>query len=108
MKNKPEYILCSAIWYKDLDLNNYPTIPKEQYLPVNVETGIVFCGHRHVQCLRLMNIITGKKQHEVGDELQGFLTNKNRFVDRVEAAEIALKSNQIEKPLTRLFSEDVW
>lgn len=41
---------------------------------------------------------------------QGFLTTMGRFVDRMEAAEIALNSEQIEslKFPPDLFSEDLW
>lgn len=107
-----EYILCAAIWYKDLKFDKTLEIPQSQYLPTNIKQGIVFCGHRHLQCLRSMNHITGKKQCEVGEEVQGFLTNKNRFVDRMEAAKIAVEANQLlDKSIAnseRLFSEDLY
>lgn len=86
-----EKVICSAIWYKEL--------PHPVYGPINVDKGIVFCGLRHPHCLHQMVAMTGKRQSEVGEEIQGFLTNKNRFVNRKEAAEIALKSKQIEKLL---------
>jgi hypothetical protein len=45
-------------------------------------------------------------------EIQGFLTNTNEFVDRVEAREIALKAGQLEGRKvhheTKLFSEDLY
>jgi len=110
--NTKEYILCAAVWYLDLELSKYPTIPKEQYLPVNIDKGIVFCGHRHVQCIRQMNIITGLKQHEAGEEIQGFLTSKNRFVNRKEAAIIASNLGQIiiesVTSVSKLYSEDLY
>jgi hypothetical protein len=84
-----ERIICSAIWYKDF--------PTPVYRPVNVEKGIVFCGLRHPHCLHQANAMTGKRQAEHGEYIQGFLTNKNRFVDREEAAVIALACGQIEK-----------
>jgi hypothetical protein len=84
-----EKILCSAIWYKEL--------PTPVFRPINVDKGIVFCGLRHVFCLHQMVSMTGKKQNEVGHYVQGFLTDKNRFVDRKEAARIAIESHQIEK-----------
>lgn len=55
--------------------------------------------------------MTGKKQCEVGEEIQGFLTNKNRFVDREEAAKIALAAQQIDclqYSKTKLYSEDLY
>jgi len=87
--NDVEKVICSAIWYKEL--------PTPYHRPVNVDVGIVFCGLRHVHCLHQMVVMTGKYQHEVGKDIQGFLTNKNRFVDRKEAAKIALETHQIEK-----------
>ncbi len=41
---------------------------------------------------------------------QGFLTSAGRFVDRKEAAQIAVTAGQIEAPQwgCRLFSEDLW
>ncbi len=98
-----EKIICSAIWYKEL--------PTPTYGPINVKYGIVFGGHRHLQCLHQMVAITGKRQCEVGEEVQGFLTNLNRFVDRTEGASIALKTKQIEKlkySSTELYSEDLY
>jgi len=98
-----EKVICSANWYKEL--------PTPFFGPKNIDKGIVFSGHRHHHCLHQMCAMTGKAQHEVGGEVQGFLTNFNRFVDRKEAATIALESNQIEK-LTfskkDLYSEDIY
>lgn len=44
------------------------------------------------------------------DEDQGFVTSAGRFVDRVEAAEIALRAGQITEihPTGQLYSECVW
>ena len=98
-----ETILCSAIWYKEL--------PTPVYGPTNVDKGIVFCGHRHLHCLHQMVAMTGKRQSEVGEEIQGYLTNTNRFVDREEAAKIALAALQVdhlEYSKTKLFSEDLY
>jgi len=98
-----EKIICSAIWYKEL--------PTPIYGPRNVDGGIVFCGHRHPHCIHQMHAMTGKNQSQVGEYIQGFLTNTNQFVDRKEAAKIALESGQIEKlsfSKNYLFSEDLY
>lgn len=100
-----EYLLCSAIWYKDLKTM--------RLLPFNCDRGIVLCGWRHGNIIAQMQITTGKRTvtnglDSVGEHEQGFLTNTNRFVGRAEAADIAFKSGQIDKPKTYLFSEDVW
>jgi hypothetical protein len=104
---KKEYILCAAIWYKDLPLIK---IFEHNVLPVNCDRGLVFCGHRHPQCMYTMISITGKRSvtPEVGEYVQGFLTNKNRFVDRQEAAKIAFDANQIESEIETLHSEDLY
>ena len=101
-----EKIICSAIWYKEL--------PTPVFRPDNVEDGCVVCGLRHMHCIYIMNALTGKRsvEPEVGKYIQGFLTNKNRFVDRVEGLQIALEQNQIidlkEVRGNRLHSEDLY
>jgi hypothetical protein len=47
-----------------------------------------------------MTAITGLRsvKPEVGEYIQGFLTDKNRFVDRQEAYKIAFEQNQIIGP----------
>jgi hypothetical protein len=100
-----EKIICSAIWYKEL--------PTPVHRPINIDEGCVVCGHRHPHCIHTMYSLTGKRsvEPEVGKYTQGFLTNKNRFVDRTEGAKIALESKQIEKleySSTELYSEDLY
>lgn len=106
-----EKIICAAVWYKELQCN-YPNIPTDVYLPKNIDKGVVFSGHRHAQCIYTKCAITGLKDSESGDNEQGFLTSKNRFVSREEALEIALKENQVldlkEIFGNRLFSEDLY
>jgi hypothetical protein len=99
------FLLCSAIWYKDL--------PTMRLLPKNCNKGIVLCGWRHANIIAQMEATMGLRtvingKNSVGEYEQGFLTNDNRFVDRAEAAEIAFKSGQIKIEKTYLFSEDVW
>lgn len=102
---KKPYLLCSAIWYKDL--------PTMRFLPINCKVGVVLCGWRHGNIIAQVSALTGKRGVKnvpdgVGDYEQGFLTNDNRFVDRVEAAKIAYESGQTQVLKTYLFSEDVW
>jgi hypothetical protein len=103
---KTPYILCAAIWYKNIPLVKV----FDNVLPVNCDRGIVFCGHRHPHCMYSMVSITGKRSTtpEVGEYVQGFLTSDNRFVDRQEAATIAWDANQIDSPRTVLYSEDIY
>jgi len=100
-----EKIICSAIWYQEL--------PTPVHRPINVDKGVVVCGHRHPHCIHTMYSLTGKRsiEPEVGKYVQGFLTNKNRFVDRTEGAEIALEAMQIKElgySSTQLYSEDLY
>jgi len=101
-----EIILCSAIWYKDIPIKKYH---KDNVLPVNCDRGLVFCGFRHCHCLYTMVSVTGIRSvmTEIGEYVQGFLTNKNRFVDRKEAYEIAFRENQIIGPNKGYSSNEV-
>jgi len=105
-----EKILCAAVWYKEIELKK--DMPIETYLPKNLDKGIVFCGLRHGQCIYSKCAITGLRDAESGENEQGFLTSKNRFVSREEGLQIALKQNQVldlkEIRGDRLFSEDLY
>lgn len=104
-----ERILCSAIWYKDIPIKR---LIEFNTLPVNCDRGLVFCGFRHPQCMYTMVSVTGLRSvdSEVGEEVQGFLTSLNRFVDRVEGLEIARLAKQIKHNdhIVQLHSEDLW
>jgi len=97
LKGEGEYILCAAIWYKDIPVKRLIDC---NTLPDNCDKGLVFCGARHCHCMHTMTSITGLNSTvpEVGKYVQGFLTNKNRFVNRREAYDIAFKANQIIGP----------
>lgn len=65
----------------------------------------------------VMGSLTGLRSVEnavdgVGEYEQGFLTNTNRFVGRVEAMKIAIESGQVVQNETHktneLFSEDLY
>lgn len=103
MKERQEYIICAANWYQDLI--------SPSFQPINIEKGIVICGHRHHNCMHNMLALTGlEADYKAGKSIQGFLTNTNRFVDRIEGAKIALESKQIEKLQfgKQLYSEDLY
>lgn len=109
MDNKNEYIICAANWYDDG--KNYPHGPK------NVKTGFIVCGRRHHNCISTFSRIVGFPYDEHGQylsnkEMQGFLTSKDRWVTRLEAAEIAMHANQVDKENINwklgLFSEDLY
>lgn len=100
MKDLPEHILCSAIWYQDGK--------KYAHQPFNIESGVVVCGLRHCNCYGVLAGLVGESYDVKLTHNQGFLTSKNRFVDRKEAAEIAFKIKQITFETKGLFSEDLW
>lgn len=110
MSNGIETIICSSIWYKDLELKKPQVLEPHNYRPNNCDKGVVLSGWRHVNCLYQMVAIYGIRNHEAGESIQGFLTNKNRFVDRVEGAKIALACGQVKKLEygTILYSEDLY
>jgi len=109
MKNKQEYILCAANYYNDG--------VEYTHNPINIEIGFITCGQRHHNCIQTFVQIVGfpyspeaMKIHQT--EIQGFLTNTNRFVDRKEAQQIAIKADQLinleEIRGVRLYSEDLY
>lgn len=92
-----EYILCAATHYLMLE--------------------VVLCGWRHNNIIEQMTKLTGKRsvgteaEDTTGPYIQGFLTNKGRFVNRTEAMIIAKRSGQAKQPTYRtktLFSEDLY
>lgn len=105
-----EIILCAANYYNDNQI--YVHCPK------NVEIGFIICGHRHHNCIGTFSQMFGFPYDENANklrttEIQGFLTNHNRFVDRKEALEIAINAEQVLRidvinPNIGLFSEDLY
>jgi hypothetical protein len=111
MRNEiSEYILCAAIWYKDLPMKRPEVLENRGFRPYNVDRGVVVSGWRHGNCIYQMVAITGLRSipAEAGEEIQGFLTSKNRFVDRKEAGEIAFANGQTDELKTTLYSEDLY
>jgi len=101
-----EKILCAAIWYKEL--------PTQNFLCKNITQGIVVCGLRHGNCIDIVKNLSGLRTVKispdgVGENIQGFLTNKNRFVDRTEGALIHLKNGgKLNYSTKELYSEDLY
>lgn len=87
IQNDVEYILCAAIWFDD---------HKEHVArPVNIDYGVVFCGHRHLNVYAQLPWDTEERNKLGIKEIdQGFLTSKNRFVTREEASVIAKNAGQ--------------
>ena len=103
-----EYILCAAIWYKEIPLIKPDCLSERGQNPYNVDRGAVFCGWRHFNCIMIKSAITGLRDAECGEFEQGFLTNKNRYVDRKEGGQIAFDAGQTKELKKTLFSEDLY
>lgn len=102
-KNKPEFIVCAAVWIKGV--NRHPELNSFGVQPHNTNDGVVICGHRHHSA-----IILAQRFVDIDGLLliDGFLTSKNRFVDRKEGAEIAFAIGQIPEKQVILTSEDLY
>jgi hypothetical protein len=98
MDNTKEYIACSAILFDDGK--------KHVHQPINVPTGFIVCGLRHHNCLATMAALGLR----IKDGEQGFLTSKNRFVNRHSAALIARSAGQVDfkGSSKKLMSEDIY
>lgn len=72
--------------------------------------GLRFFGKRHKDCFATMPHSIPRIERAAAE--QGFLTSRDRFVDRKTAAFIALAAGQIKgkliTPSTWLTSEDLW
>lgn len=110
---KQKRILCAAIWFKDG--------LKHENQPKNIDNGYVICGRRHHNCFTTLAILKGiKTRYEYEGNIQGFLTTDDMFVNRNEAAHIALDCGQIKTidnndkwidtdwSKVQLFSEDLY
>lgn len=99
---KDEYILCAAIWYKEVN-------PRATNRPISTPGGIVLCGFRHGDIISQVPPLTEKRQFELGEHIQGFLTSKNRFVGREEGAEIFIDGGGVLRySESKLYSEDLY
>jgi len=97
-----ERIICAAIWYKEIE-------PRAYHRPINTPGGVVLCGHRHPHIISQLNAMTGKRHGNIGNYKDGFLTNKNRFVDRIEGGKMWVSNgNKLKFHPTKLFSEDLY
>lgn len=128
--NSKEYIACSAIHYD----NHVHYKHQDKY---GIKSGFVLCGFRHPCIIAVLptnnyikNLTEYTKNFSVEwnegkydtdgnpnpdllnyDVIQGFMTSFGRFVDRREAAIIALNCGQITKlnySDTKLYSEDIF
>jgi hypothetical protein len=96
-----ERIICAAIWVDDGIV--HPHQPK------NIDRGLVVCGRRHHNCIVVANVAFPGM---AVDRDQGFVTTADRYVDREEAASIAIAAGQVDRAQMEyadtLFSEDLY
>ena len=100
-----EYIICAAIHYDDGKVYDHQ--------PCNIKTGLVVAGRRHHNCIMTVAILTAKnwRKYAAGmTETQGFLTSRDKFLNRQEAWKLAVDSKQIKtyEKENVLFSEDLY
>jgi len=96
-----EYVMCSANWIDD-DIDY-------SHKPYNIDKGLVFGGIRHGSIFEMTQRIY--PHDEYGNKtIQGFLTTKNRFLNREDALELVKSNGQLKKELlgSELQSEDLW
>ena len=96
---KREYIMCAANYYDD----------GKDYIhkPFNIDKGYIVCGWRHPHCGTTYIAASGDDTWD--SCVQGFFTNKNRFLTRDEGRELARENGQVDKDFNRILtSEDMW
>lgn len=99
MKDTEERIICAAIWYKDFS--------KPIHSVVNVDSGVVMCGYRHGYIMGQFKALTGSRT-PLHNHVQGFLTTKNRFIDRIEAHKLFVSYGGVPEFKNELYSEDLY
>ena len=108
--NTKEYILCAAIWYQD------GTEAPRGFIAQNIDSGVVIGQYRHGNVINvratnpLWNAKKLQQRHdcdrseghltEDGPDLlmphvDGFITSQGNFVDRWQAAKIAMDCGQL-------------
>lgn len=97
--NDKPYILSAAIHFDD------DTVHPHQ--PKNIITGFVITGRRHHNIFTTLKCL-GVDRLVLGANIQGFITNDDRFVDRKEGGHIAYESGQIDELTDCLYSEDLY
>ena len=96
------YVICAAIWFNDGK--------KHKHQPRNIDSGFVVAGRRHHNVFLTVADIKDVPYKDYGysENIQGFLTSDDRFVNRKEAGQIAFDAGQTAKLTECLFSEDLY
>ncbi len=105
VNNKGEYILSAAIYFDDKIVHKCP--------PLNIKTGFVVTGRRHSDCHTTLEFFDKEGKYPVNKDGQGFITSKNRYLNRADAYWVAKNAGQLspisihdENPC--LISEDLY
>jgi hypothetical protein len=110
---KKEHVMCAAI--RIIALTEYIRhVTSVHFQPYNVDDAdLVLCGWRHASIFQQFLALTGQKITVMPHDrvIQGFLTDKNRFLTREEALELVKTNGQL--PDGKLIggvltSEDLW
>jgi hypothetical protein len=67
----------------------------------------IYAGFRHHQIIPIV-LKDNQKISYITQEMQGFVTDEDEFIDRITAAKIAFECGQIKEAKPRLYSEDLW
>jgi hypothetical protein len=84
---------------------------------IQLPNGEVWRGHRHDNCIQVAGN-AGASREDIANAVQGFITSRNRFVDRSEGAAIQNRAGIVsattglslpeDRGLDMLFSEDLY
>lgn len=97
-----EFIVGPAVLFKDRKFH-----PEQ---PLNIAVGFVVQGFRHFNCHETYRILTGEVVTEE-NYVEGFITNKFRFLNRRKAYIIAVEAEQVLFTIDKkveLFSTDLY
>jgi hypothetical protein len=71
------------------------------------KNGVVWTGRRHSDIF-LQVKESGLPRETLHNAVQGFITDKGKFLNRYQAARYAFKHGQIKNKIELLISEDLW
>lgn len=72
---------------------------------IKMPDGYIVRGHRHCDAILTANGIRRYDRKDIIASVQGFVTSNNRFVDRVEGAQL-MRNADWHNPITGLFFTD--
>lgn len=88
------------------DLSKRIDIERITHAAVFTKEGYPIMGKSHADCFHLAKN-TGIEMSQRAAH-QGFMTSNGRYVERPEAAKIAIEAGQVRADCKILFSEDLW